>query len=305
MDRFDALEAFVAVVEAGQFSAAAERLNIGKSVLSRRISDLEARLGAQLLRRTTRSLSLTEAGRLFYRRASDLLAELEDAEQSVGDEQQGLAGRMRMAAPLSFGLAHLVPLLTAFLHQHPDLQLDLDLDDREVNLVEEGVDLAVRIGSLADSTLVARPLAPIRFLACASPAYLARNGTPQRPEELSGHLGLVYSNLADPDHWTFVDKRGESITVKVPVYLRANNGEALISAAADGLGIVLTPTFAGYRAIIDGRLQAILTNFRLPAVNAYAIYPSRRYVPRRVKVMVEYLRSQFGEQPYWDAGLFE
>lgn len=305
MDRFDALEAFVAVVEAGQFSAAADRLRIGKSVLSRRVSDLEARLGAQLLRRTTRSLSLTEAGRIFYRRASDLLAELEDAEQSVGAEQSGLAGRLRMAAPLSFGLAHLVPLLNPFLEKHPDLVLDLDLDDREVNLVEEGVDLAVRIGSLADSTLVARPLAPIRFLACASPSYLARYGMPRRPEDLIHHRALAYSNLSDHEHWTFLDGSGEPITAKLAVRLRVNNGEALLAAAAEGLGIVVTPTFTGYRAILDGRLRPILSDYTLPSLHAYAIYPTRRYVPRRVREMVEYLQSQFGEQPYWDAGLFD
>lgn len=304
MDRFEALQTFVAVVEAGQFSAAAERLGCNNSVVSRRIADLENRLGAQLLQRTTRRLSLTDAGRDFYERAVRLLAELDEAEHSVAAGQSSLSGRLRLAAPLSFGLLHLTPILNAFMAEHPGLVLDVDLDDRKVNLVEEGIDLALRIGQLGDSSLVARPLAPIRRLLCASPAYLERHGTPATPEALSDHACLVYSNTPDPQQWTFSEANGRMVQVRVPARLRANNGDILLAASIEGLGISIQPTFIAYRAIMEGRLRPLLTDYTLPAATAHAVYPSRRFVPQRVRALIEFLRQQIGERPYWDEGLF-
>src|SRR5512139_1182914 len=188
--RFEGLEAFVTVVDAGSFSTAAERLGIARSMVSRRIAELEARLGAQLLQRTTRRLSLTEAGRDFYERASRILIDLEEAEQSIATGQTALRGRLRLAAPLSFGVLHLASALDEFARKHPELILDIELDDRTINLVEEGFDLAIRIGHLQDSTLVARPLAPIRFVVCASAEYLRSHGEPHHPDELISHDGL-------------------------------------------------------------------------------------------------------------------
>lgn len=303
MDRLDALEAFTAVVEAGSFSAAAERLGIAKSAVSRRLTDLESHLGVQLLRRTTRRLSMTEAGRDFHRRALLLLAEWEEAAQSVSAGQQTLRGRIRLAAPLSFGLLHLRPALTAFCAEHPGVLPDVDLNDRPVNLIDEGFDLAVRIGDLADSTLVARPLAPVRMLLCASPDYLARHGAPRAPRELADHQGLVYANVSESQQWRFLDRNGHGESVRVPVRLRANNGDLLLDAAIAGLGVVATPTFLAYRALREGLLVPLLPDYRLATTRAYVVYPSRRFVPRRVQTLIEFLLQRFGDRPYWDEGL--
>jgi len=303
VDRFESLEAFVAVVESGSFTAAAARLGVAKSAVSRRVAELESHLGAQLLQRTTRRLSLTEAGRHFHRHAVQLMGDWEEAARSVGESQQTLRGRVRLAAPLSFGLLHLNPALTEFCALHPEVVPDVDLDDRPVNLVDEGCDLAVRIGHLADSTLVARPLAPIHLLLCASPAYLARHGTPRAPEELADHQGLVYANVPESQQWRLTGPEGETTTVRLSTRLRANNGDLLLSAAIADLGVVGTPTFLAWRAIAEGRLIPLLTEYRLPASHAYLLYPSRRFVPRRVRALMDFLSDRFGGRPYWDAEL--
>ncbi len=305
MDRFEALQTFVAVVEAGQFNAAAERLGCNNSAVSRRIAELENRLGAQLLTRTTRRLALTDAGRALYERAVRLLAELEETEQSVAAEQAALTGRLRLATPLSFGLLHLPSILNAFMAEHPGVELDIRLDDREVNLVEEGVDLALRIGHLADSSLVARPLAPIRFVTCASPGYLARHGVPREPADLARHACLVYGYLPEPQLWRYTGPDGGSVAVRVPLRMRANNGDLLLSAAAAGLGVCLQPTFLAYRAVLEGRLTPLLPGYTVPAATAYAVYPSRRHLPRRVRALIDFLANQIGARPYWDEGLFD
>lgn len=300
MDRFETLQTFVAVVEAGSFSAAAARLGRAKSAVSRQVAALEAHLGAQLLNRTTRRLSLTEAGREFYERAQRILADLAEAEQSVAAEQTALRGRLRLAAPLSFGLLHLAPALEAFLQQHPELVLDLDLDDRRINLVEEGFDLALRIGELADSTLVARPLAPIRMVLCASPDYLRRHGTPRTPADLGFHAGLVYGNIPEAQQWRFLDAAGKTHSVKVPARLRANNGDVLVQAALAGLGVVVSPSFIAHRALAAGQLVPLLPEYQAPGTTAYAVYPSRRHLPQRVRALIEFLAQRFGDTPYWD-----
>ncbi|MEW8084573.1 MAG: LysR family transcriptional regulator, partial [Candidatus Thiodiazotropha endolucinida] len=253
MDRLECLESFVAVVESGQFSAAAERLGLGKSVISRRVSELEEYLGALLIQRTTRRLSLTDAGRTFYPRAIQLLEDLADAEQSVSSAQHALSGRIRLAAPLSFGLMHLAPALNSFMSKHPGVILDMDFNDSQVDLIQEGVDLALRIGQLEDSTMVALPLAPIRTILCASPGYLARYGTPETPEALTGHQCLCYSNLPEPQKWHFVDRKGVAHTVRVENRMLANNGQIILEAAASGHGICISPTFIAYRTILEGR----------------------------------------------------
>jgi DNA-binding transcriptional LysR family regulator len=305
MNRFDALESFVAVVEAGQFSAGAERLGIAKSMVSRRVSELEEHLGARLLQRTTRRLSLTEAGREFYPRALQLLEDLTEAEQSVSSGQQALSGRIRLATPLTFGLLHLAPLINRFMQTHPGVVLDLDMDDGQVNLIQEGVDLALRIGSLGDSSLIALPLAPVRTLIVASPDYLNKNGIPATPEELQAHPALCYSNLPEPQKVQLTDRNGRTSTITLSLRLLANNGDLLLGAAEAGLGICLSPTFIAHRAILEGRLVPILRDYRFPIATAYAVYPSRRFVPLRVRALMEYLQQEFGERPYWDDGLFD
>jgi DNA-binding transcriptional LysR family regulator len=305
MDRFVALESFVTVVEAGQFSAAAVRLGLGKSVVSRRVSELEEHLGARLLQRTTRRLSLTEAGREFYPRALQLLEDLAEAEQSITSGQGMLSGRIRLATPLTFGLLHLTPLISRFMQAHPKVVLDLDMDDGQVDLIQEGADLALRIGHLEDSSMVALPLAPVRSLIVASPDYLARHGTPTTPDQLKGHPALCYSNLPDPQKFRLFDREGRQSTVRLTPRMLANNGDLLLSAAAAGLGICLSPTFIAYRAIVEGRLVPVMRDYRLPTATAYAVYPSRRFVPQRVRALVSFLQQEFGDRPYWDEGLFE
>ncbi len=305
MNRFDALESFVAVVEAGQFSAAAQRLGVGKSIVSRRVSDLEEHLGARLLQRTTRKLSLTEAGREFYPRALQLLEDLAEAEQLVSSGQQALSGRIRLATPLTFGMLHLGPLVNRFMQAHPGVVLDLDMDDGQVDLIQEGADLALRIGSLGDSSLIALPLAKIRTLLVASPDYLAREGTPATPEELRRHPGLCYSNLPEPQRIVLTDSGGRQHPIDMSIRLLANNGGFLLNAAEAGLGICLAPTFISYRGIREDRLVPIMRDYCLPVATAYAVYPSRRFVPLRVRALVESLQQEFGDFPYWDEGLFE
>lgn len=305
MDKFSDLEAFVTVVDSGSFSAAGERLETAKSAVSRRVSTLEQRLGVKLLNRTTRRLSLTEAGRAFHERATRILADLDEAEQAVGDSQSALSGQIRLAAPLSFGLQHLSPALNQFSHTHPEVQLHIDLNDRQVNIVEEGFDLAVRIGQLEDSSLIARRLCPIRFVTVASQAYLEQYGTPETPQQLSQHRGLRYSNSPRPTAWSYVGADGVSIQADVPDQLVANNGEILTQAALDGLGIAKEPSFIAYQYLLDRRLQRILTDYKVNSVNLYVMFPPGRYMSRRVRALADFLLSYFGSEPYWDRLLAE
>lgn len=300
MDKFADIETFVTVVDTGSFSAAAERLDAAKSAVSRRVRALEARLGVKLLNRTTRRLSLTDAGRDFHQRACRILADLNEAEQAIGDADCALRGRIRVAAPLSFGLLHLAPAINAFAAQHPEVQLDLDLNDREVSLIEEGVDVAVRIGTLPDSTLIARRLCEIRRVAVASPDYLAKHGTPRTPDDLVHHLGLRYTNLPRQQYWRFSDPNGRTYTPQVPDRMAANNGELLTRAAVDGLGLAAQPSFITYHALQAGALQSVLSDYALPGAALHAVFPPGRYQSRRVRVFTDFLAAQFADPPYWD-----
>lgn len=300
MDRFADMKMFVAVVDAGSVSGAAERLEVAKSAVSRRLTELEARLGAQLLHRTTRRLSLTDSGRAFFERAQRILADLEEAEQAVSQAHGALRGRLKVALPLSFGLLHLAGLIDEFMNLHPEMEFDLDFNDRQIDLMQEGFDLAIRIARLPDSSLIARKLAPIRHGLCASPGYLARHGTPLRAEELAGHAGLAYSNLANPGLWSYVGPDGQPGSVQVPVKLRANNGDFLCRAAIAGQGVILHPTFYFSDAIRSGELVPLLTDHAWPELSAYAVYPPTRHLSRRVRAFVDFLAGKLAGEPYWD-----
>ena len=300
MDRFANIEALVAVVETGSFSKAAERLGNAKSVVSRRVSLLEEQLGVQLLQRTTRTLSLTGPGRQFYERAERILAELDEAEQSIVDASAALRGSLRIAAPLSFGLHHLTAALNDFMGEHPGIEIDLDLNDREINLVEEGFHMAVRIGALRDSTLLARRLGAARFVTCASPGYLAQYGEPANPADLTRHIGLHYANVTPAQAWQF-STGGREPTVAIPgIRMRANNGDVLAAAALAGLGIITTPTFIVSELIASGKLVPILDAYRRPAVGIYAVYPPGRLTARRVQAFADFLGARLGDLPAWD-----
>ena len=303
MGKFADLEALVAVVEAGTFNAATERLGVAKSIVSRRISQMESRLGSRLLHRTTRRLTLTDAGRNFYQRALQILAELDEAEQSVAAETTELRGVIKLAAPLTFGLKHLSGAITDFLDTHPAIELNLDLNDRNINLVEEGFDMAVRIGELQDSTLVARRLGISRAVTCASRTYLDRYGEPAHPDELRRHIGLQYSNIGYRQQWRFETPEGRTVFAQPQIRIRANNGEALACAAVAGLGITTGPTFILGSYLREGSLVNILNDYRRSSVGISAVYPPGRMLPRRIQVFSDFLAGRFGDRPYWDEGL--
>lgn len=300
MDRFTALNTFIHIADAGSISGAADQLDIAKSAVSRRLRNLENHLGVELIHRTTRRLALTSAGEVFYHRATRLLADLEEAEEAVSREHSELSGVIRIAAPLSFGVMHLQPAINAFMATHPRVTFDLDLDDAEVDLIAEGFDLGVRLASLPDSTLIARKLAPIRNIAAASPAYLARHGTPTHPTELADHDCLIYSNIPTAQVWGYRDKHGHWQPVKGRVRLRVNNGDFLREAAISGAGIVIEPTFLLHRALADGQLEPILSDFEWPEIGAYAVYPQTRYLAARVRAFIDFLVQRFAGEPYWD-----
>jgi DNA-binding transcriptional LysR family regulator len=300
MDRLAAIEAFVRVAESGSFSKAAERLHSSKSAVSRQVSALEAELGARLIHRTTRALTLTEAGRSYFEQAVRILADLAEANASVGQLQAAPRGRLRVSAPMSFGFLHLAPAVPDFLARHPDVELDLIMNDRFVDLVDEGFDVAVRIGTLADSSLVARKLAPMRRAVCAAPSYLARRGTPASPDELKTHECLCYSNVGMAQEWRFVRADGRPWSVEVRGRLHANNGDALRAAALRGFGLAVLPSFLVGRDFQSGALVPVLEEF-LPQDSAvYAVYPHARHLSPKVRAFVDFLAERFGPDPYWD-----
>jgi DNA-binding transcriptional LysR family regulator len=300
MARLEDIQAFMRVVEAGSISAAAERLGIAKSAVSRRLSDLEKHLGVQLLRRTTRRLNLTDTGRSFYDRCQRILADLEEAEAAVSEAHGTLQGRLRVAAPLSFGVSHLGPAIAEFMQRHPQVQFDLDFNDRQVDLLAEDIDVAIRIARLEDSSLVARRLWTSRIVLCASPAYLRAHGTPASPAELAAHQGLIYSNAPDPTLWTLYGPDGREHRVRVQERLRSNNGDFLRQGAVAGAGLLLSPSFIVYESLRSGELVTLLPDYPHEELNAYAVYPQTRHLSQRVRAFVDFLATRYAGVPYWD-----
>ena len=300
MDRLAAIEAFVRVAETHSFSEAARRLHASQSAVSRAVSGLEAELGARLLHRTTRSLTLTEAGRGYFERAARILADLEEANLAVTQLQAAPRGRLRVNAPMSFGFLHLAPALPDFLALYPELSVDLSMSDRFVDLIEEGVDVAVRIGALEDSSLIARKLAPIRRVVCASPAYLNARGTPLAPDDLKQHDCLCNSNIAVLHEWRFAAADGKLWPVDVRGRLSANNGDALRVAALKGLGLANLPTFIVGADLQAGTLMTVLDDFAVQDLSMSAVYPPGRHLSPKVRAFVDFLADRFGPRPYWD-----
>jgi len=301
MDRFAAMQAFVAVVETGSFVRAGERLGLSATSVSRAVAALEAHLDVRLLYRTTRRVSLTDAGRTYYRYAVDLLADLAEAEAAVSADSRTASGVLRLSAPVTFGVLHLAPLLQRFRQQHPGLTLDLSLDDRITDLVEEGRDLAVRISrELLATTLVARPLTSTQLVVCAAPSYLARFGAPQSPEELGRHQCLLYSYADQAGQWAFRAPDGSVHHVAVKGVMIANNGDVLRLAALAGEGIVVQPSFIVGDDLLSGRLVPLLQDYALPPLKVYAVYPGRRHLPAKVRLFIEFLKAAWGEPPPWE-----
>lgn len=305
MIEIGAIPVFVAVAECGGFASAARRLGITKSGVSKRIGTLEAHLGTQLFHRSTRSISLTEAGEIYLPHAVQALGSAQEAEDAVAAVQGRPVGHLKLSAPMSFGRLHVAPLLTEFLANYPDITLDLTMDDRVVDLIDAGLDLAIRAGTLPDSALIARQLAPIHSVIVASPEYLSRQGSLQHPEDLLLHNCLHYAYSRDPMEWVFHDQNGE-LKVRTKGTLRVNNSETLCTALLDGLGIGRLPTFVAGAQIADGRLIRVLPNYALPEQALYAVFPERRHMPVKVRAFVDFLADRIGqEKPFWDveAGL--
>ncbi|MEE4411489.1 MULTISPECIES: LysR family transcriptional regulator [unclassified Serratia (in: enterobacteria)] len=299
-DNFAAIPLFVAVVECGSFSAAGQRLGITKSAVSKRIAQLEGSLGVQLLHRTTRSLSLTEAGEQYFGYARNACAVAQEGEDAITRLQGQPQGILRLSVPMVFGRLHIAPLIPVFLAACPEVEITMMMDDKLVDLVEGGYDLAIRIGRLADSSLIARRIAPCYSVLCAAPAYLARSGTPKELAQLAQHNCLFYSYYRAGSEWQFQGPEG-AVRFQPRGNYQVNNSEALREALIAGLGICQMPTFIVGEDLAQGRLVEVLPDYRLPEHAIYAVYPERKHVPAKVMAFVDFLLAQLGgERPYWD-----
>ena len=299
MDRFLEMQTFNAVVESGSFVKAAEALGMSKAAVSRYVGDMEARLGVRLLHRTTRSLSLTGEGQVFYSRSKELLEDLNQAEAEVTSRSEVITGTLRINAPFTFGILQLAPLWGAFKAENPQVALDITLADRLVDLVEEGYDVAIRIATLESSTLVSKRLATTRMVLCASPRYLAQCGTPTHPSELAGHAVISYVYWATRDEWRFDGPQGPVSVTTRPI-LSTNSGDTCRAAALAHQGVILQPDFLVGRDLADGTLVELMPQFRSMELGIYAVYPTRKHVPAKVRALVDFLMAHFQERrPSW------
>ncbi|MCA0401631.1 MAG: LysR family transcriptional regulator [Proteobacteria bacterium] len=299
MDRLGDLDIFARVASTGSMSQAARELGISPPVVSKRIKRLEARLGTRLLERTTRQIALTEAGRGFHERVLAILASVDEAEDWAGQRAQAARGPLRVSAPTTFGRLHVAPHLVRFLERYPEIRLDLSLSDSFVDIVAEGFDVAIRIADLADTSLVAKKLAPNHRVLCASPDYLAGVGMPEAIGDLAAHRLLVHN----ADHWRLEGPEGETI-VKVESVIRTNSSEVIREAVLAGLGIALRSTWDVGPELRSGALAIVLPRYRASRrVAIHAVFPSRRHMPQRVRVFIDFLAELYGPVPSWDQGL--
>ena len=295
MDNLSAMELFARVVQEGSFSAAARSLDLTPSAISKQIGRLEDRLGARLITRTTRRFALTEEGRAFHERTVRILAEVAEAEQAVSDLRGEARGTLKVNAPFAFGRLHIAPLLPLFLERHPALRIDMTFNDRFIDLVDEGVDLVIRIGELADSSLMARRLARNRRVVCGAPDYFRRNGKPKHPAELTRHNCLVYTYRALRNDWQFIGPDGVEQSVLVSGNLEANNAEALHAGILGGLGLGLLPLWLVGHDLKAGRLVEALPGYHAPDSAIYAVYPPGRHLSPKVRLFIDFLAERFAE----------
>lgn len=299
MNRFEEFEIFVRVVEAGSLTAAADQMGIAKSAVSRRLKELESRLGVQLMTRTTRQLTLTDSGNAFYELALRLLADWKEVESQIRAAETALSGKIRVSAPVSFGVAHLAPAIHAFSEQNPDVEFDVDFDERKVDLIAEGHDLAIRIGILNDSGLIARKLAPIKFVASASPAFIDRYGMPKSARDLQKFPEIRYSYRSDYG-WSYTSPGGKRGRIKMSPALSGTNGEFLRDAAVLGQGVTILPRFIIHNELKAGTLVDLTPGYDWGDLTAYAVYPPRRHISTRVRAFVDFLVARYKGTPYWD-----
>lgn len=299
MNQIEDMQTFIRIVEAGSITKAAEQLNTVKSAVSRRLSLLEKRLGVSLLTRSTRSHTLTEHGQSYYLQSLRIIEEVSSMEAGLIQENSALSGRIRVAAPLVFGLEHLSQALLAFNQEHPDIIFDVDFDDKKIDLVEGGYDLAIRIAKLEDSNLIARKITSTRMLLCASPEYLLRHGTPQIPQDLTGtHQKLHYNKALET--WHFMDLDNRNFNIKLSTALTSNNGNFLLDSAIKGGGLLHVPDFICYKAINEGKLQLVLNQYLInKVIPIYALYPQNRHLSQRIRRLVDFLVAYYGDKPYW------
>ena len=299
MAELDEIRTFVEVVETGGFGRAAKRLGVSKSIVSRRIASLEADLGTRLLSRTTRGISPTEAGLELKSRGERILTDLAEARELVANRGGEVIGHLRLSLPLTFGVRHVAPLLAELAARHPKLEIEAHYTDRAVDLIAEHFDAAVRIGQLADSSLIARKIAPTGGVVVASPAYLAAHGEPATPEDLAGHECLVHVGSRQRETWRFRDGK-RWITVRPKGRIKADNGEAILAHAVAGAGIALLPTFLMTGQINAGELKPLLVNYELPEAAVYLVRPPGPHVPAKLRVLIDALVERFDGQPDWD-----
>ena len=300
MNRFAEIEAFVAVVETGSFSAAAARQGVAVSAVSRRVDEMEARLDVKLTRRSSRGVKATEEGRMYYDRCLRLLSDLTEADNAIAGLDGSVSGPIRIACPPAFGLRHLAPLANAYAAAHPGVQFDIDMGDRAVNLVEEGFDFAIRIGHADDPALISEPLFPVQYVITASPAFWDEYGRPGKPEDLKGLPAIVYKIGSDPARWRITCPDDRTVEVRLSPRFVANNGEILIEAARTGLGVCLEPKYACSDAIRDGSLEAVLSGHRIDERMVELVRPNVRPLSRRAGDFANILREKFSTTTPWD-----
>lgn len=300
MDRLRAFEVFATVVARGSFTRAADALDTSPANVTRYVNELEAHLGTRLLNRSSRKLSLTESGEALYERSRSILDEVAETEALVSASALQPRGRLKVNAPLSFGVLHLAPLWPKFLAKYPEVELDVALSDRVVDIVEEGYDLAIRISRGGSTAHVARKLATSRNILCAAPAYLARHGQPTVPADLSEHICVGYTYSSTADEWRFTDRAGNDHAVKVTCAFHTNNGDTARAAALAGHGIIWQPSFLIGPDLAAGRLVRVMPDYRLPDIDIQAVYPSRRHLSAKVRAMVDFLVAAFHGTPPWD-----
>jgi len=299
MENLTRMTIFAQVVDAKSFSTAAARLGLSTSAVSKQVSRLEDHFGTRLLNRTTRRFSLTEAGAILYERCARILTEMQEAERELTGMAATPRGTLKVNVPVTFGQLHIAPAMAEFLTRYPEIRVDMLMNDRMVDLIEEGFDVAIRIARLPDSSLIARRLAPNHLVVCASPTYLKKHGVPKTPEELQQHNCLTYTYFPSHTEWRF-QREQEEHRVSVTGNFQANNGEALRAAVLDGVGIALLPTFIVGRDLQTGTLQPVLSAFSPPETAVYAVYPHKRHLLPKVQAFVEFFAKRFRPTPYWE-----
>lgn len=298
MSRIMDLETFVEVVVQGSFTHAADKLGVSKSYVSKQIAALEDHLGVRLLNRTTRKIATTDAGQAFYERARRILDDVEEAERSVMQLNTAPRGILKMSAPVSFGLHYVTPIVAMFMCDNPELSVELDFSDREVDVIDEGFDLVIRIGQLADSSFIARKIAPVRLITCASPDYLKRRGTPRTPHDLSHHECQHYTYQTSPSAWRFESESGEVAHVTVSGRMKANNGVALLEASRRGIGISILPDFIANEDIQNGSLVEVLQDWTPGHRAIWALYPHNRHLSAKVRLFIDFLAEHLNPAPW-------